>query len=458
MQLKTEQIVIDLIKQYNRILVLPSSPPDGDSLGSAVALYLTLKKLNKEITVVCSDSVPESYNFLPNIKVIGNQIASSNDFIVTLDCKNAKIDTIKSAIENDKVNIIITPRSGKFSESDVTFKKGNMDFDLIITVDCAELSQLSHIYENNVEMFHQVPLINIDHHVSNANFGKINHVDIMASSTTEMLLSLFEQLAENTGVELIDEDVATLLLAGIITDTGSFQNANTTPKSFAKAAKLVSYGARQQEIIKHIYKTKQLSQLKLWGRILSSIQTDPVNRIVWSTVSQQDFKDTGSNENETGDVIDELMTNAPGAEVIVLIKEKEDKTISVSLRTTSSSIDASEMAAHFGGGGHTQAAGFKIKDKALMDVEYEVLKYLRDYQQKKLAQAMEMPKEKLIPKKEKLDDYQRYMKQILEKTEPPKPEEQINKSEQSTKEPLDEPSMVPEIPEKEAEVIYKFED
>jgi len=158
----------------------------------------------------------------------------------------------------------------------------------------------------------------------------------MASSTTELLLPLLENLAKKEDIELIDEDIATLLLTGIITDTGSFQNANTTPKAFAKAAKLVSYGARQQEIIQNIYKTKQLSQLKLWGRVLSKIQTDDKYRIVWSAVSQQDFRDTESSEDQTGDIIDELMTNAPGAEVVLLMKEKKTKTISVSVRTTKS--------------------------------------------------------------------------------------------------------------------------
>ena len=145
-------------------------------------------------------------------------------------------------------------------------------------------------------------------------------------------------------IDLIDEDIATLLLTGIVTDTGSFQNANTTPRSFEKASELIAYGARQQEIIKYVYKTKQLSQLKLWGRLLSKIQTDKKHRIVWSVVSQQDFKDTGSSAEETGDIIDELMTNAPGAEFVLLLKEKSDGQISVSIRTTSPAIDASAIA------------------------------------------------------------------------------------------------------------------
>ncbi|MBI4975069.1 bifunctional oligoribonuclease/PAP phosphatase NrnA [Candidatus Peregrinibacteria bacterium] len=375
-----EKQVIDLIKRSNKILILPSCPPDGDSIGSAVALYLAFRKLQKNATIVCADTVPDILRFLPETKIVGNKIVENGDFVITLDCKNTNVERIKSEKEGDKLNIIITPKEGKFSEDDVKFSKGDLDYDLIITVDTAELSQLGKFYENNVEIFHQITVINIDHHVSNANFGKINYVDIMASSTTEVLLPILEKLAEEEKIELIDEDIATLLLAGIITDTGSFQNANTTPKAFAKAAQLISYGARQQEIIQHIYKTKQLSQLKLWGRVLSKIQTDEKYRIVWSVVSQQDFKSTESSEDQTGDIIDELMTNAPGAEVILLLKEKEDKTISVSIRTTNASIDASRIAENFNGGGHTQAAGFKINDMTLMDAEYNVINFVREFQ------------------------------------------------------------------------------
>ncbi len=376
--------IIELIKKQKRILVLPSSPPDGDSLGSAISLYMTLKKLGKEVTVICNDPVPEVLQFLPNTKIIGKDGASSNDFIITIDCKNAKVDSIRSNIEDDKVNIIITSKDGKINKNDLFFNLRELDYDLIITVDTAETSQLGVFYQENIELFQQIPVINIDHHVSNSHFGKINHVDIMASSTTELLLPLLEELADDTSTPLIDEDVATLLLTGIITDTGSFQNANTTPKAFAKAAQLISYGARQQEIIQHIYKTKQLSQLKLWGRVLSKIQTDEKHRIVWSVVTRQDFKDTESLEEQTGDVIDELMTNAPGAEVIMLMREREDGCISVSLRTTNNNVDASKIAENYGGGGHTQAAGFRLNNTDIREGEFKVIEFIKDFQAKRL--------------------------------------------------------------------------
>ncbi|MFA5948505.1 MAG: bifunctional oligoribonuclease/PAP phosphatase NrnA [Candidatus Gracilibacteria bacterium] len=377
--------IIDLILRSQKILILPSAPLDGDSIGSAISLYMLLKKLDKEPTVICNDPIPEVLQFLPNVKIVGNKIVSSSDFIITVDLKNASVDKIKSMIEDNKVNIIITPKDGKFSEEDVSFNRGQSNYDLIITVDCAELNQLRNFYEDNIELFNQIPVINIDHHISNAHFGRINHVDIMASSTTELLLPIFEEISKIKNMDLIDEDIATLILTGIITDTGSFQNANTTPKSFDNAAKLVGYGARQQEIIQHIYKTKQLSQLKLWGRVLSKIQTDEAYKMVWSVVSQQDFRDTGSSEEQTGDIIDELMTNAPGAEIILLIKEKKDGTISGSVRTTSPAIDASKFAEKFNGGGHSQAAGFRINNKALRDAEYEIISAVKKFQEDRMG-------------------------------------------------------------------------
>jgi len=453
----TQKQIADLIKRSEHILVLPSSPPDGDSIGSAVAFYLLLKKLGKDATIICNDQVPDVLQFLPNIKVIGNRVVTTTDFIVTIDLRNASLENVKHEIENNKLNIIITPKEGRFSENDVSFNKGESNYDLIITVDCAELKQLRNFYENNIELFHQIPIINIDHHISNTHFGKINHVDIMASSTTELLLSLFEEIARDEKQDLIDEDIATLLLTGIITDTGSFQNANTTPKAFDKAAQLVAYGARQQEIIQHVYKTKRLSQLKLWGRVLSKIQTDSKYKIVWSTVSQQDFKDTESTEDETGDIIDELMTNAPEAEIVILMKEKENNIVSGSIRTTTPSIDASALAEHFGGGGHNQAAGFRITDMNLRDAEYHVINTSRKYQESRWGIAKEEPTVKAIPEKDTLKTIEDLKKVGIPKIEKSsvkempqrQPEQQPQPQEQSQPLPPQEPQKAKEKPVKQ---------
>lgn len=376
---KLRKQIIQVIERSNQILLMPSTPVDGDSLGSSLALYLALKKLGKQVTVVCSDPVPDSFKFLPTTAIISDDFNVANDFIVTLDCQKAKIKTIRTALEQDKVNIIITAKKGQFSSNDVSFHHGPSKYDLIITVDTADLQQLGRFYEDNPELFVTIPLINIDHHASNDNFGKINLVDILSSATTEIIMPLIENMEEHFKQDLFDEDIATLLLAGIITDTGSFQNSNTTPRSFAASAKLIKYGARQQEIIQHVFKTKHLSTLKLWGRILTKLKVDKEHRLVWSEINKKDFMDTESSEEETGGIIDELMTNAPDADIVLLLKQKKENLITGSMRTLSPSVDASNIAEMFGGGGHPQAAGFRIEsddfDKTVQDVIAKIKKY-----------------------------------------------------------------------------------
>lgn len=381
---KIRKQIVEIVKRSKSILLMPSTPVDGDSLGSSLALYLAFKKMGKQVTVVCADPIPDAFQFLPTTKVINREFEAANDFIVTLDCKKAKVNTIRTKLEQDKVNIIITAKKGQFSAKDVSFHHGDSKYDLIITVDTGDLEQLGRFYEDNTELFTQIPLINIDHHASNSHFGKINYVDIMASATTELLIPLIQDFEKESDLKLMDEDIATLLLAGIITDTGSFQNANTTPRSFAASALLIKYGARQQEIIKHVFKTKNLSTLKLWGRILSKIKVDEQHRIVWSSISSKDLQDAKAAPDETGGIIDELLSNAPNSEIVLLLKQKEGGIISGSIRTPNPSIDASAVAELFGGGGHVQASGFKIESNDLDETEKMVIDRVREFQQKRL--------------------------------------------------------------------------
>ncbi len=380
-----QQQIVDLMLANQKILIMASSPADGDCIGSSLSLYLALKKLDKEVTVVCPDPIPDLYHFLPTTHIIGNRVVASKDFVITINTNKVQTADVKSIVENGKINIIIMPENGRLTEEDVSFNYGPDRYDLIITVDTGGLEQLGQLYAGNIEMFHQIPVINIDHHISNDHFGKVNLVDVMASATTELLIPVIALLEKVSGKPLWDEDIATLLLTGIITDTGSFQNANTTPRAFDASAQLISFGARQQEIIQHIFKTKQLTTLKLWGRILSKMQTDEKFHVVWSALTQKDFADTGAAENETGGIIDELLSNAPGAEIICLLKEKKDGLISGSIRTTNPSIDAAALAETFGGGGHTRAAGFKVTGLSLEKVEQQALKTFREYQSKRLG-------------------------------------------------------------------------
>ena len=134
-----------LIEQSKQILVLPSSPPDGDSIGSALALYIVLKKMGKEATVVCADPIPDVYAFLPQLTVIKNEFFFARDLIVTIDCTNTEVATVNHDIQPDKVNIIITPKKGQLDAEKVHINYGKTKFDLIITVDAGDVSQFGKI-------------------------------------------------------------------------------------------------------------------------------------------------------------------------------------------------------------------------------------------------------------------------------------------------------------------------
>ncbi|MFA6493156.1 MAG: DHH family phosphoesterase [Patescibacteria group bacterium] len=382
MELTSKQQTTEQIKSAQKVLLLTHVNPDGDALGSLLALYMVLKSLGKEVTAVVPDQVSASLRFLPSVNEIVKNFSSVKDFVITIDTSKVKVDKLgyKQVPQENKLNIVITPLGGTFAESDISFSQGSCKFDLIIVLDAPDLERLGPLYESQSALFYETPVVNIDHHAGNDFFGKINWVDLTATSTAEILVSLVESLSREKS--LLNEDVATALLTGIITDTGSFQNVNTTPKSLTVAAQLVAAGGRQQEIIRHIFKTKPLSTLKLWGRILASVKAEPELRFVWSKITKNDFEELGAEEAETTGIIDELLKSAPGIDFALLITERQDG-IHGSFRAVSPGVDVSAMAKLFGGGGHEAAAAFQMYGENLAEKENEILEKIRNYQGKR---------------------------------------------------------------------------
>lgn len=378
------QSISNLIDKSQNILVLSHAKPDPDALGSSLAFYLAMKELGKQVTVVTNDPTKENMAFLPAMNTLQYTLGGTKDFIISLDTSKNSISKIKYNAEEGRVNIIITPKDGVFSANDVTFRAGKNQYDLIVAFDTGNVEYFGAIYDKNVQMFFDTPIINIDHHASNTDYGQLNLVVPTAASTTEILYEYLVFLEKKNNKKLISPDVATLLLAGLITDTGSFQHANTSPRALEVAANLLDLGGRQQEIIKHFFKTKKLSTLKLWGMILSKVQVDPLHRMVWSTINHEDFVESEAEPEETEGIIDDLLSNAPGAEIIFLIKQNPDY-VSISTRSTANGIDVGKLCTENGGGGHPRAAGFKVPGRRPFDeVVSEVVKKVRDFQEKRL--------------------------------------------------------------------------
>ena len=382
MELTPKQQTIELVRAAQRVLILSHVNPDGDALGSMIALTLVLKKLGKEVTAVTSDVLPENLQFLPSKENLTSTFSGTKDFIISVNTSKIKVDKLgyKNNPEENKLNIIITPQTGLFKPEDVTFSFGQYKYDLIVVLDSPDFERLGPIYDKNTELFYETPVVNIDHHPGNDYFGKVNWVDLTATSTAEILVALVESLGREK--PLLDTDVATALLTGIIVDTGSFQNANTTPKSFTVAAQLVAAGARQQEIIKWIFKTKTLSTLKLWGRVLENVREEAPSRFIWSAVKRQDFADAAADDSATSGVLDELLKTAPNIDFALLLSEKNDG-LHGSFRSAKAGVDVSAIARLFGGGGHEAAAAFNLVGESLNSRGTEVIQKIRDWQGKK---------------------------------------------------------------------------
>ncbi|MDD4900966.1 MAG: DHH family phosphoesterase [Patescibacteria group bacterium] len=316
--LTQEQQIFEQIKKASNILI--TFKWSGDAIASALALSLFLKKLDKNVEVVAEKSGPEKLlAILPGYAEIKNSLDNLRNFIISLDITNTKVSQIKYQRGENKLNFIISPKDGWFTEDDIDSGTSGFRHDLIIVLDTPDLETLGRVYDNDTEFFYQTPIINLDHNSTNEGFGQINFVELTAVSTSEIVFSLIDSYSR----DLIDEDIATCLLAGMIAETKSFKTNNVTPRALLTASQLMSLGGRREEIVNHLYRSRSLNILKLWGRVLARLLATSDNRLVWSTLSSADFVKTNSTEKDLTDVIDELIISIPQARVIALIYETE---------------------------------------------------------------------------------------------------------------------------------------
>lgn len=318
--LTQEQQIFEQIKKAENILITFRSAWSGDAVASGLALFLFLKKIDKnvEITAEKLDS-GRLYSFLPGYGEIKYELENLRKFIISLDITSTKVSQIKYQREENKLNFIISPKNGWFTEDDLTTSTSGFKYDLVITVDTPDLESLGKVYDNDTEFFYQTPIINLDHNSTNEAYGQINFIELTAVATSEIVFSLFESYSR----DLIDEDIATCLLAGMIAETKSFKTNNVTPRALLTASQLMSLGARREEIVNHLYRSKNLNVLKLWGRVLARLTGSLENKLIWSTLSVADFLKTNSTEKDLTDVIDELIVSIPQAKVIAIIYESE---------------------------------------------------------------------------------------------------------------------------------------
>jgi len=233
-------------------------------------------------------------------------------------------------------------------------KSGQINFDVLVISGCSTLDR-----SGNPKIINRgLPILNIDHQPYNTLFGQVNVVEPDKSSVAELVYDLFKFANWR-----ISPDIATCLLTGIFTDTGSFMHSNTKESTLRAAAELMHKGARPATVAKHTYKGKSVAGLKAWGKALENAYYDPVRKIIYSVITAQELEDLGNPPQGSFEGLVETLNKVPEAQYALFLKQEGD-TIKGSLRSDPhKGVDVKKIASLFGGGGHMWASGFSVAGK-----------------------------------------------------------------------------------------------
>jgi len=237
-----KQLIAEKIKRSANILVTVSANPSVDSLTAALGLTLMLNKLDKHVTAVFSGVVPPAINFLEPGKTFENNVDSLRDFIIALD--KEKADRLRYKVEDEVVRIFITPYRTKISERDLQFSQGDFNVDLIIALGVEDQKDLDQAITAHGRILHDATVVTVNASPQKSSLGSIDWQDGNASSLSEMLASIADQLKPG----ILDQQISTALLTGIVASTERFSNQHTTPHVMTIAAQLMAAGANQQLI------------------------------------------------------------------------------------------------------------------------------------------------------------------------------------------------------------------
>ena len=298
------QAILRIFDQHQSFALSTHVNPDGDALGSELALYSFLKDLGKQVKIFNTDAAPQNYRFLPFYDAILPVKAFQNDFP-----------------------------------------------EVLVVLDAGVLKRIGPYLSRSL-----IPTqvtVNIDHHTSAEPFGDYNLVETDASSTSEIIYRLIQHHGTPIGKER-----ALCLYTGIMFDTGCFRYSNATPKAHRVAADLIQEGIAVDEVYRAVYESLPIGTLQLLSEVFQTLGTTPDGKIGWLYATQEMFRKTGTARDDVDGFINHIRS-IDTVEVAILVSEYKYGESKASLRSKAS-VDVGEIAAMFGGGGHQRAAGCEI--------------------------------------------------------------------------------------------------
>lgn len=369
MALHETQQILETIKRANRPLICIPRGAGIDGYATALGLSHVLKKLEKHADVVAADgATPKNLHFLAGQEHVKPTLENLRRFVIELDASKTKVDELTYEMKGDKLLIHLSPKKGFWDPSEMSVSSSGYRYDLIICVGSADLESCAQLYSDHPDFFYRTPIINIDHRAENEHYGQLNVVDLTAVSSSETCHDLFEAIEPG----LIDEEAATAFLAGMIAKTKSFKTKNVTPKTLQTASKLVARGAKREQIVHNLYRTRSVGTLRLWGRALARLKVDVASQTVWSLLSRQDFLHAGAEEHDLPDVVDELIASSPDAKLVVLLYEAADRSV-VGIVRAERPLDALTLLAPLKPVGSREEARVTFANASIVQAERRLL-------------------------------------------------------------------------------------
>jgi len=314
------KIIKKAINKFNRFIISSHINPEGDSIGSQLAFSILLKKIGKSALILNESPVPRILRFMAGTDVI----------------------------------LKVMPR--------------NFDFQAACILDCPDITRIGIIQKYITE---EKSIINIDHHVSNGNFGKYNWVEAQCSSVGEMIFELFKAFK----IKIQYEEALAMYIA-IMTDTGSFKYTNTTSRTHTIIAELMATGIKPYDIYTRIYETAAFQDISLLAEVLKTLQVTEDKKISWLWVTKDAIKKTKASLEGTEGIIN-FARSVESAEIAILFRETgTENKVKVSFRSKGKA-NVNKLASFFDGGGHATASGATVFGK-ISEVEKKVLEKAKE--------------------------------------------------------------------------------
>ncbi|OGH62325.1 MAG: hypothetical protein A2848_03565 [Candidatus Magasanikbacteria bacterium RIFCSPHIGHO2_01_FULL_50_8] len=350
------------LKSAHNVLVVVRPQPNHDEIVSACAIAEWVKHRSAQATIVSSNyAQPSALKFIPATSSIDASAGQLHDFSISVAVGSTGVQNVRHELVDGTLTFHLTPNIGVVTAANVVTHTSEFRFDAIIAIGAPDLASLGDAYTQNTALFNAVPIINIDCAAANEQFGHLNLVDITCTSVAEVVYAIFRDTHAD-----ITQPTAQLLLTGVIAATRSFKFNAVNARTLQTASALISLGADRELVVHHLYRQRSIAALKLWGAVLSHLQSDPQQPLMWSSLTRDDFVRAGATERDLHDFIDELIYTAPGVKVFALIFEKGDD-ISVIVdaqKPYSASALVSGFSETTGGVGRTTSTlgGFALAD------------------------------------------------------------------------------------------------